>query len=268
MVSVSDETDAALLFRLSRGDADAYRDLFRRHERATYRVALLLTHSAWDAEEVVASSFLELWRKRDKVRLVDNSVLPWLLTVVSFVAKNHLRGTRRYRRLLAKIPHEGIEPDHADEVARTVDALPVAAEVRVALGELNARDAAVLLLCVVQQFSARDASIALAVPEGTVKSRLSRVKARLRTRLSAYAPTAEEHYERLKSDAPRARSGESPRRPHAPRSHSAKVVEYAPWPPRNWRRWRTRCEHGHSVGRPARLATGERDVGCALLGHC
>jgi len=189
---VSDDADAALLFRLSHGDSDAYRELFRRHERAAYRVALLLTHSTWDAEEVVASAFLELWRKRHDVRLVDDSILPWLLTVVSFVAKNHLRGTRRYRRLLAKIPHEGTEPDHADEVARTVDTLPVAADVRVALAELNARDASVLLLCVVQEFSIRDAAMALAVPEGTVKSRLSRVKAKLRTRLSAYAPKAEE----------------------------------------------------------------------------
>lgn len=188
---MSDQTDAELLFRLSHADEAAYRELFRRHERSTYRIALLMMRSTWDAEEVVASTFLELWRKRDNVRLVDGSALPWLLTVVSFTAKNHLRGTRRYRRLLAKMPHAGAELDHADEVARTVDALPMAAAVQAALAELNARDASVLLLCVVQQLSTRDAALALGVPEGTVKSRLSRVKGRLRERLHAYAPTSE-----------------------------------------------------------------------------
>lgn len=189
---MSEQTDADLLFRLSRGDEVAYRELFRRHERATYRVALVMLQSTWDAEEVVASAFLELWRKRDAVRLVDGSVLPWLLTVLSYMAKNHQRGTRRYRRLLAKVPHAGTEPDHADEVARTVDALPVTAAVREALAELDARDASILLLCVVQELSTRDAALALGIPDGTVKSRLSRVKARLRSRLDAYAPTPKE----------------------------------------------------------------------------
>lgn len=189
---MSEQTDADLLFRLSRGDEVAYRELFRRHERATYRAALVMLQSTWDAEEVVASAFLELWRKRDAVRLVDGSVLPWLLTVLSYMAKNHQRGTRRYRRLLAKVPHAGTEPDHADEVARTVDALPVTAAVREALAELDARDASILLLCVVQELSTRDAALALGIPDGTVKSRLSRVKARLRSRLDAYAPTPKE----------------------------------------------------------------------------
>jgi RNA polymerase sigma-70 factor (ECF subfamily) len=189
---MSEQTDADLLFRLSRGDEVAYRELFRRHERATYRVALVMLQSTWDAEEVVASAFLELWRKRDAVRLVDGSVLPWLLTVLSYMAKNHQRGTRRYRRLLAKVPHAGTEPDHAEEVARTVDALPVTAAVQEALAELDARDASILLLCVVQELSTRDAALALGIPDGTVKSRLSRVKARLRSRLNAYAPTPKE----------------------------------------------------------------------------
>lgn len=188
---MSEQTDSELLFGLSRGDENAYRELFRRHERRAYRAALLMMQSTWDAEEIVASAYLELWRKRDKVRLVDGSVLPWLLTVLSFMAKNHQRGTRRYRRLLAKVPHEGIEPDHSDEVARTVDALPAATAVQDALAELNARDASILLLCVVHELSTRDAALALGIPEGTVKSRLSRVKARLRGRLSAYAPRSE-----------------------------------------------------------------------------
>lgn len=186
---MADDGDSVLLYRLTRGDEAAYRELYRRYERPAYRVALLMMRSAWDAEEVAASAFLELWRKRDSVRIVDGSILPWLMTVLSFMAKNHQRGTRRYRRLLAKVPHEGYEPDHADEVARMIDALPVADAVQEALAELNARDASILLLCVVQQLSTRDAALALGIPDGTVKSRLSRVKARLRTRLSAYAPT-------------------------------------------------------------------------------
>lgn len=179
-------TDAALLFQLSHGDETAYRELFRRHERAAYRVALAVLRSPWDAEDVVSAAFLELWRKREKVRLVDESVLPWLLTVVTYQAKNRIRTTLRYRRLLAKVPREGVEPDHADEVSRVIDAISLTKEVQKALSELRPDDASVLLLCVVQELSVGEAAIALGIAEGTVKSRLSRVKAKLRTRLGPH----------------------------------------------------------------------------------
>ena len=184
-------TDVELLFRLDRGDTDAFRHLFRRHERTIYRAALAMTRSSWDAEDVVSATFLELWKKRDHVRIVDGTVLPWLLTVASYQAKNHLRAARRYQRLLAKVPLSEDAPDHADEVARMIDALPMTSAVEQALRELNSRDASVLLLCVVRELSVRDAAIALGVPEGTVKSRLSRVKARLRVTLGAIAPRAD-----------------------------------------------------------------------------
>ncbi len=184
--------DGELLFRVSHGDENAYRAIFRRHERACYRLALALTRSVWDAEEAVGSAFAALWHKRQRVRLVDDSVLPWLLTVVSFAAKNQLRGAARYRRLLGRVPRGEVEPDHADEVARVADAEGVVAEVREVLGTLNARDAAVVALCLVQGLSMADAAAALGVPEGTVKSRLSRVRARLRSDLAHLAPGAKE----------------------------------------------------------------------------
>lgn len=170
------------------GDEGAYRLLYRRHEMVTYRVALLMARSAPDAEEIASTALLELWRKRAKVRIVDDSVRPWLLRVVSFTAKNHMRGRMRYQRLLRKIPYDGEAPDHADEVASAMDTLRVTEDVRRALRELDEKDATVLLLCVVNELSMRDAAVALGLPEGTVKSRLSRAKARLRTRLAQHAP--------------------------------------------------------------------------------
>lgn len=186
--AAASSSDGELLSRLSRGESGAYRDLFRRYERAAYRAALLMTRSHWDAEDVVASAFLELWRKRDNVRLVDGSMLPWLLTVASFAARNHLRATRRQHRLVARLPRDEDQPDHADDVASTVDSIPVAVAVQNALSGLSARDSRVLLLCVVHELSTRDAAAALGIAEGTVKSRLSRAKARLRSELREWAP--------------------------------------------------------------------------------
>lgn len=183
--------DGELLFRLSRGDEPAYRLLHDRHQASVYRVALVLMRTTWDAEEVAATAFFELWRKRDKVRLVDGSVLPWLLTTASYAAKNSLRSRRRYNRLLSRIPHSGYVPDHADEVARAMDTLRISTNVREALLELSPRERNVLLLCVVHELPVSETAVLLGIPEGTVKSRLSRVKARLRHTLHRYAPAEE-----------------------------------------------------------------------------
>lgn len=184
--------DGELLFRLSRGDEPAYRMLHDRHEAPVYRMSLVLMRTTWDAEEVAATAFFELWRKRDKVRVVDDSVLPWLLATTSFAAKNSLRARRRYQRLLNRIPHSGDVPDHADEVGRAMDSMKISAHVRDALLQLNTRDSSVIVLCVIHELPTAEAAVVLGVPEGTVKSRLSRVKARLRGALDEYAPAREE----------------------------------------------------------------------------
>lgn len=184
--------DGELLFRMSRGDEPAYRLLHDRHQAPVFRMALVLMRTTWDAEEVAATAFFELWRKRDKVRLVDGSVLPWLLATTSFTAKNSLRSRRRYQRLLSRIPHDGHVPDHADEVARAMDMMKITSGLRDALLQLNSRDASVIVLCMVHELPAAEAAAVLGIPIGTVKSRLSRVKAKLRGQLLEYAPTAEE----------------------------------------------------------------------------
>ena len=185
-------SDGELLFRLSRGDEPAYRLLHDRHQASVYRVALVLMRTTWDAEEVAATAFFELWRKRDSVRLVDDSVLPWLLATTSYAAKNKLRSGRRYQRLLSRIPHDGDVPDHADAVARAMDTLKISADVREALMQLHPKEASVVILCLVHELPMHEAAVALGIPEGTVKSRLSRVKARLRGTLQQYDPTIEE----------------------------------------------------------------------------
>ncbi|WP_396133584.1 RNA polymerase sigma factor [Arthrobacter sp. 1088] len=41
-----------------------------------------------DAEDATAAAFLELWRRREGVRLVDGSILPWLLVTTTNTARN------------------------------------------------------------------------------------------------------------------------------------------------------------------------------------
>lgn len=163
-----DEADWALA---ARGEGEAFGRVFDRHRDRVRRHCLNLVPELADAEDVVATTFLEAWRRRYDIRFVNGSMLPWLLVTATNVARNLSRASRRHRILLAKLPAPAPQPDHAD----SFDDGPALA----ALQQLSAHDQQVIALCVIQDLSEADAAIALGVAPGTVKSRLSRAKARL-----------------------------------------------------------------------------------------
>jgi RNA polymerase sigma-70 factor (ECF subfamily) len=169
------DDDADLWQRVRAGDEAALGALFDRHEARLFRHARRLLTSREDAKDAVAVAFFELWRKRESVRLVDGSPLPWLLNAVSFSARNLERSGRRYRALLARTP---VDAPVAE--ARAADESGVLA----ALKRLPAREQSVLVLTVLEGYPERAAADTLGIPLGTVKSRLARAKAKLRDELA------------------------------------------------------------------------------------
>ncbi|UIN29733.1 RNA polymerase sigma factor [Microbacterium binotii] len=165
------DAEAALWQRVRAGDESALGDVFDLHQERVFRHAFRLLRDHADAKDAVAVGFFELWRRRAAVRVVDGSVLPWLLVAVANAARNLERSTRRYRPLLAPVPasHGDAEPSGSNAGAALE-----------ALGKLPASERAVVVLAVLEGFSERDVAYALGVPPGTVRSRLARARARLR----------------------------------------------------------------------------------------
>lgn len=172
--------DAALWTRVRAGDEAALAALFDRHEPRLFRHARLLLSSREDAKDAVSVAFFELWRKQASVRLVAGSPLPWLLNTVSFSARNLERSSRRYRALMDRVPVR----------EQTEHVLPDESGVLAALKRLPAREQSVLVLTVIEGYSEREAAEALGVAVGTVKSRASRAKAKLRVEIAAWEGVA------------------------------------------------------------------------------
>lgn len=159
------------------GDGEAFGRLYDKHYARVLRHSQRLVPVPTDAEDVVSVTFLEVWRKREGVRFVDGSLLPWLLVVATYSAKNLSRSTRRHEALLRKLPR--IRPDGAWASADELS------DIEVALSQLRLADRQVITLRVLEGFTARETATALNVPEGTVKSRLSRAKRKLALELSS-----------------------------------------------------------------------------------
>ena len=81
------------------GTGTRFRELFDLHRDRVFRHAWGLAGNRQDAEDVIASAFLSLWRLRQRVRLVDGSVLPWLLattTNIGLMPRDHAAVTSTY----------------------------------------------------------------------------------------------------------------------------------------------------------------------------
>jgi RNA polymerase sigma-70 factor (ECF subfamily) len=174
-------TDAHDLALAIAGEGEAFGRIFDRHRDRIRRHSLRLVPAVHDVDDVVAITFLEAWRRRDLVRIVDGSMLPWLLVTATNVAQNLRRGARRHRALLLKLPPADHAADHAD-----LDDDGPASE---ALRSLSLADRQVLTLCVLEGLPIGEAADALGIPAGTVKSRLSRARQRLAQRVAPLHPT-------------------------------------------------------------------------------
>jgi RNA polymerase sigma-70 factor (ECF subfamily) len=162
--------------RAQSGDAEAFGRVFSRHQARVFRHCLRLLPDLEDARDAVASTFLEAWRRRGAVRMVEGSVIGWLLVTATNVSRNLVRSRRRYSALLASLPRPV-----ADELGSSTN--EVSSSVRAAVASLPSRQRDVVTLCLLEGFSEADAAASLQVARGTVKSRLSRARAALRVSL-------------------------------------------------------------------------------------
>lgn len=178
--------ESSLRARVRAGDPGAFAELYDAYARSVYNHAFRLTADWATAEDVMAATYLQAWRSRERVTEEGGSLRPWLLGIATNEARNHARSNRRYRRVAAALLAADFTlPDHADEVAgRLDDSRRIAAAID-ALARLRRSEREVLTLCLWEGLDYESAAEALGVPVGTVRSRLSRARARLRTLVDA-----------------------------------------------------------------------------------
>lgn len=181
MIGVGMTTDRLLWERAATGDGDAFAEVYRRHARPIYNFLYRRTGSWSDAQDLTSAVFLQAWRRRDEIVLHQDSALPWLLRTADYTARNESRSKRRYRRALAAadLPLD-TERDHADDVVDRLDDQRQLLEAQAALKKLPKHERDVVELCVWSGLDQQAAAITLDVAVGTVKSRLSRARKRLR----------------------------------------------------------------------------------------
>jgi RNA polymerase sigma-70 factor (ECF subfamily) len=172
--------DGGLWSRSLEGDGEAFGVLFDRHRDRVYRHAYRLAANRFDAEDVSAAAFLELWRLRTRVRLVEGSVLPWLLVTATNCALNLRRSTRRYEALLKSVRHAPAAADPEDIYLSDNPFQGVDSHLADALRALKPVDLQLITLVVLEGYDVASAAGILKLGPEAAKTRLHRARRRLR----------------------------------------------------------------------------------------
>ena len=170
-------SDGDLLRSHIEGDPDAFGLLFKRHSRRLWAVALRITCNSDDAADVLQDAMISAFRRAADFR-GDSAVTTWLHRIVVNSALDLLR-----RRSVQHIAWSGNPDDlpvpEQRQVLDSVAGTDARLDIDAALGTLPPPLRAALVLVDMLGYSVADAAVVLEVPEGTVKSRCARGRAKL-----------------------------------------------------------------------------------------
>ena len=177
----SGEDDAVLLDRIRAQDSAALRTLFQRYYSRVYWFVQRRLHDPNLTEEVVADVFFEVWRSANSFAGASRPST-WIFGIAHFKCVGAHRDRRRHKR--ASVIPTNVETlhrvaDNHDAVERigARDELRLVQEAIAALPDDQRR---VIELALIQGLPYEEIAAQLDVPEGTVKTRVARARARLR----------------------------------------------------------------------------------------
>lgn len=152
----------------------AFTSAYRRHADEVYRFCMRRVRNPAIAEEVLATVFMEAWRRREEVDFESRPIRPWLYGVARNVLRNHWRTQRRQEVTQRNLEH--VQRRYADDASEELDRRQTTEVLIGSLESLPEGQRRVVSLCLLGDSSYEDAAGDLEVPVGTVRSRLSRAR--------------------------------------------------------------------------------------------
>ena len=180
------DTDAVVI-RLSRHAPEHFTALFRRH--APYIQRYVVRRVGQDAaDDIVAETFLLAFRQRDSYDLSRADARPWLYGIATNLIARHRRAETALYRALARTGTDPVAESFTERVDERVSASAASRRLAVGLARLSEELRDTLLLVTWGDLSYEEAAAALGVPVGTVRSRMSRARSKLRRLLGDTNP--------------------------------------------------------------------------------
>lgn len=163
-------------------DPEKFGEVFRRYRVDVFR--FMSRRVGDEAADLTGEVFKKAFQLRSGFDSSHESCRPWLYGIASNVVGDYLRHKRVRDRRQALVMHEvdrDIDPYHA--VTEAIAMRAARDPILRALDQLRGVDRNILLLVALEGLSYSETAQALSIPVGTVRSRLSRARTRLRQQL-------------------------------------------------------------------------------------
>lgn len=208
-VSPASLDDEALVRRAQAGDLEAFNQLVVRHERPVFNVALRLLRDVGLAEDATQDAFIRAWQNIGSFQ--TGSVRSWLYKIATNRAYDMLRASARRPAGSLEAEMVEIEPiwSAGGSGEESPDAHALRRELSIylerALISLPDDQRMVVMLVDVQGLDYHEVAETMGIALGTVKSRLSRARAKVRQALADDTQARElfERYLRLEGNTDR-----------------------------------------------------------------
>src|ERR1700748_444256 len=171
------------------GDSLAWTELVKAHHRRVYGMCYRFTGSAHDAEDLTQDVFLKLYGNLRSFNSDKGSFTTWITTLTRNLLVDHFRRSRMERstdsldagwdaseetRSGAELLQDARRSPHDHTMARELERM-----VQAALAKVSPELREAVILRDLEDMDYKEIALVLRVPEGTVKSRISRGRAEL-----------------------------------------------------------------------------------------
>lgn len=178
--------DSLLIAKAQNGDMSAFEEIISLHEQSVYRIALRYTQNESDALDISQETFIKVYRALSSFK-GDSALSTWIYRIASNVCIDHMRKNNKISEVpLYKTDADGNTYDI--EVSSTignpdeyVESMETISEINDALNKLSDEHKEIIIFRDIEGFSYTEISNILELEEGTVKSRISRARKKLRT---------------------------------------------------------------------------------------
>jgi RNA polymerase sigma-70 factor (ECF subfamily) len=182
------QDDIGLLHRCMDGDSGAWAEMVRTHQKRVYGLCYRFTGNAADAEDLTQDVFLKIYSNLGSFDAARGSLPVWITTMTRNLLVDNFRRTRN-QRATGSLDDGWDQSDELKPADRLVAVGPsphdfaarkeLANMVQGALAKVSVELREAVILRDLQDLDYKEIAQVLAIPEGTVKSRISRGRAEL-----------------------------------------------------------------------------------------
>jgi len=187
MINHGNEEDRMLIVKAKKGDSIAYESLVRKYQKSIYYLCHRMTGAHQSADDLSQETFVKAYFSLPKFK-EEMNFFTWIRKIAVNSTLNYLKVRKREKPLVENHDFSGSNPGSSstEMPQERLERIHMEEKFSAALDLLPADQRAIFVLRVFEHQSYKDIAQTLDIPEGTVMSRLSRARHKLRQEMAEY----------------------------------------------------------------------------------